>query len=99
MSLNFDFWVPPYDYHPPLIYEADLVHRHDSFVHCGFLLLLIPILHIHLKYQEKRSPGDMFWVPAGAHSSQLGGVVEEACQVSHMESELDNFQKIIMSNA
>ena len=18
MSLNFDFWVPPYDYHPPL---------------------------------------------------------------------------------
>ena len=61
--------------------EADLVHRHDGFVHCGFLLLLLPILHIHLKYQEKRSPGDMFWIPAGAHSGQLGRVVEEACQV------------------
>ena len=25
MSLNFDFWSPPYDYHPPLI-KGDIIH-------------------------------------------------------------------------
>ena len=25
MSLNFDFWSPPYDYHPPLISDEDRV--------------------------------------------------------------------------
>ena len=30
--------------------EADLVHRHDSSVHCRFLLMPLPILHIYLKY-------------------------------------------------
>ena len=57
------------------------------------------LYYIHLRYQEKSSPGDMFWIPAGAHSCQLGGVVEKACQVSQMETELENFQKTIMSNA
>ena len=30
MSLNFDFWVPPYDYHPPLIVLVVMVDDVDD---------------------------------------------------------------------
>ena len=37
MSLNFDFWVPPYDYHPPLIEGGGKF----KLIYCSFKLCLI----------------------------------------------------------
>ena len=37
MSLNFDFWVPPYDYHPPLSFA-------NVKTNLWFLLLFLPFL-------------------------------------------------------
>ena len=36
MSLNFDFWSPPYDYHPPYLKAVTLVRALDPWVHCAF---------------------------------------------------------------